>query len=160
MKERYIVADDIDRNRSWVLVQWCAANGASDFTLSLLGLEGYATPFLDRVEAALAPFRLSMQDREHLTAPTRDQLVQPTQLWHVSDETIRLLMGFLDDGLFTYPAGEWETGCLEDPVIYRRGEIILGVVSHEREGLLRLTEVEHNQIVALGIPTRENAQWI
>jgi len=51
-------------------------------------------------------------------------------------------------------------GWLEDPTLYRDGEIMLGIVSHEREGFLELTALEAVQLAALGIPTRDAGRWI
>ena len=160
MIERFLRAEEISVDQSWALLRWCAARGASEFTLSMLGLKGYTMPFCDHVAGALAPFRLDDANREHPTAPTRDQIVRRTELWRLSDDTIALFITFFAEGLFTYTAGEWETGCLEDPVIYRDGEMVLGVVSHEQEAVLRLTAAEHQEIATLGIATRDTAQWI
>ena len=38
-----------------------------------------------------------------------------------------------------YPTSEWDVGCLEDPTFYRPGTLMLGIVSHEHEGVLTLT---------------------
>ena len=74
--------------------------------------------------------------------------------------TAEALRPFFPAGLFTYPAGEWITGCIENPTIYRAGQIMLAIVSHEREGVLELTSEEQRAVATLGIATRANAEWV
>lgn len=160
LQTRFIVADDIRPEQTWQLAAWCAAHGATEFRLDLMSLKGHPAPFCDAVETALAPFRRPEARREHMSTLVGQPRVRPTELWTVSAESLRVLQRHLDEGLFTYLAGEFETGWLEDPTFYRDGELMLGVVSHEREGLLRLTELEHAEVAALGIPSRSEPQWI
>ena len=37
---------------------------------------------------------------------------------------------------------------------------MLGIVSHEREGLLQLTELEYAEVATLEIPSGSKPQWI
>jgi hypothetical protein len=75
-------------------------------------------------------------------------------------ELLAAIRPFFPDGLFTYMTSAHEEGWLENPTIYRDGEILLGVVSHEQEGYLQLTALEPVQIAAMGIPTRVTGTWI
>jgi hypothetical protein len=70
------------------------------------------------------------------------------RLWQLTDHSVAALRTFLPGGLFTNvvdPAG-W----LEDPIVYRNGEPMLGVVTHEQEGLLRATAEELRELETLG----------
>lgn len=52
-------------------------------------------------------------------------------------------------------------GWLEDPVVWRESEIMVAVISHEQEGILRLTESEHTALAAeLGVVSHAEGQWV
>lgn len=158
--ERFLFADDIEVEQTWALLAWCHARGASELSLDLLGLADTAEPFCDRFRAAAAAFTLPDAPREHVVTYSGQLVVRPAPLWRLTPQSIDLLRQFLDEGLFTYPAGDWETGWIENPTFYRESEIMLGIVSHEREGVLRLRPAEMAGITALGIPSRDRPEWI
>ena len=95
-----------------------------------------------------------------MTVFAGEELIQPTQLGSLETASVGLLKSYFHNGLFTYPTSDWEAGCLEDPIIYRRGAVMLGIVSHEREGILTLSDSEHHDVATLGIRTHERAEWI
>lgn len=152
--ERFLCADDLTPAQSWELARWCLSRGASEFTVAMLGLQG--REFCDRVRALLRPFELPPAPRGWRA----EELVHDTELWALTEETITILGEFFDEGLFTYPVGESGAGEIEDPTIYRAGEMMLEIISHEREGVLRVTAEEYREIESLGIPTRSEAPWI
>ncbi len=81
---------------------------------------------------------------------------RPTNTWRLSAESAGALRQHIADGLFaapSYSTGGW----FEDFTIYRRGEIMLGVVSHEGLIVLRLTEREHREFSELSIESHETA---
>ncbi len=80
------------------------------------------------------------------------------RLWTLSAESLPLLLRFLPHGLFRWPPGP--AGWLEDLTVYRAGELVLGIVTHEAEGVLRLTPAEHAEVALLGIETRAEGEWI
>jgi hypothetical protein len=159
-KDRFLHADEMSADKSWQLVEWCANRGANEFSVLMLSLQGLPEPFLDTVRRELAPFQRTTAPRRRMTVFAGEELIQPTQLWSLTAASVDLLKGYFHSGLFTYPTSEWDQGCLEDPVIYRSGEVILGIVSHEQEGILILSDSEHHDVAALGIRTHEHAQWI
>jgi len=63
-------------------------------------------------------------------------------------------VGEQDSGVFDSPAGpdRWR----EDLTIYRQGELVIGLVSHEQEGVLRLTPQEHGVVAGLDIRSARN----
>lgn len=160
MIERFLFADDVAAEQTWALLAWCHARGASELSLDLLGLRDASEPFCDRFRAEAAAFALPDAPREHMVTYAGQEIVRPASLWRLTPESIGLLRGFLEDGLFTYPAGEWETGCIENPTFYRDREVMLGIVSHEREGVLSLRPDEMAEFAALGIPSRDRPEWI
>ena len=158
--ERYLFEQDLEAEQTWWLVAWCHSRGASELTINLLGLQGHDERFCDHFRDAMAEFRIADAPREHMVTYLGDAPVRPAPLWRLTPESIARLREFLPDGLFTYPAGEWPTGCLENPTFYRAGHIMLGIVSHEYEGVLKLLPNEQPAIDALGIKTRDEPQWI
>jgi hypothetical protein len=49
---------------------------------------------------------------------------------------------------------------LEDLIIYRDGEVMMGVTTHEGGGVLRLTELELVSLRRTGFPDRREVPWI
>jgi hypothetical protein len=86
--------------------------------------------------------------------------VQSTEVWSYSPESLAVLKDLFPDGLFEYPAGGHPDGWLEDPAFYRQGALVLGVVSHEREGLMDLTELEWAAFSAAGFLSHDRGEWI
>jgi hypothetical protein len=156
---RFIAANDFTPDQSWRLAEWCHEQGADEFALAMLSLDGSSAAFLNEAEAALKPFERSSSPRRALTVLVGEPAVQPRKLWALTPESLSTLKRLFKAGLFTVPSYH-EVGWLEDPTFYRDGEVMLGVVSHEREGLLAVTELEHSQLIALGMPTRDRAEWI
>jgi hypothetical protein len=160
MTTRFIAADDLDPRQTWQLAEWCVARGADEFGVTLMGLQGFPEPFNARFLAAIERYRLPETPRPHVTTYADQDVIRPAQLWRASGELLEALQTFFADGLFTHMTSVHEDGWLENPTIYRDGEIMLGVVSHEREGYLQLTEIEVTQVAAMGIPTRVKGTWI
>lgn len=157
---RFLRADDIRPADTWALVEWCGESGATEFSISLLGLQGEPTPYCDELERSLRPFQLADAPRPQTTWLVGAESVQPTPLWRLTAESVAILAQYLDEGLFTYPAGEWRTGCIEDPTIYRDAQIMLGVVSHEREAILTIRADENTALRRLNITFHEEPEWI
>ena len=123
-----------------------------------LSLQGGPTTFIDQFDADMAAFATAKQLRPHLTGTSREDFTRMTALWTLGDPSIEVLRRYFTGGLFMYPTSEWDVGCLEDPIFYRDDEIMFAIVTHEREGILSLTQVEHAQVAALGIRTRDEPQ--
>ena len=160
MPTRFIATEDLDAEQTWRLAEWCLARGADEFGLTIMGLQGHPEPFNDRFLAATADYRLPEAPRPHATTYVGQDDRRPTPLWAASAGLLATLREFFPEGLFTYMTSAHEEGWLEDPTLYREGEIMLGVVSHEGEGFLRLTALEAVQLAALGIPTRDAGTWV
>jgi hypothetical protein len=157
---RVIDRVDFRPEQTWQLLAWCIGRGADEFTVSRLGLEGHETPFCDAFEAVLSTWRRPAAMREGMSAPVGQPIVRSTDLWNLRLETVLVLREYFDSGLFTYSVGDWKTGCLEDPVFYRRGELLLGILSHESYGVLAVTEQERLELAAIGIRTRDQPEWM
>ena len=157
--DRFIMAGDVTPEQTWRLVDWCAEHGADEFTLAMLLMDNSPAPFLDGVTAALKRFERVPAPRKAVTVWADESAVQTTRLWDLTPESIAVLKGLFPNGLFAAPSYQ-EVGWLEDPTLYRDAQMMLGIVSHEHEGVLTLTDLEHVHVAALGIPTRESSEWI
>jgi hypothetical protein len=161
LAERFLLAHDYSPERTWSLLEWCLILGASEFTVSRLFPREQNTAFLDRVERELDSFRLPTERREHLTAFAGKPLVRSTNLWSLTPASLALLKTYFDAGLFTYPASETKDDAwLEDPLFYRDGHLVLGIVSHEHEGVVRLTKAEHDEAKTLGFVSHDKGEWL
>ena len=91
----------------------------------------------------LIPLHLSADDD---TPPKSWELAQWCSA-HGADASLVALQDFLTGGIFTCEVGA--VGWLEDLTLYRRGELMLGIVSHESEGILRVSH-EERQLLEQG----------
>jgi hypothetical protein len=152
-------AKTLTRDHSDRLLEWCCSMEASDFTVSMIAVEDApAEPLVD-LETALAPHSLGFDLRQVLVNPVGPGGTRAVPLWRLSPETVALLHPLLPDGILTYRIDE-ENGWLEDLVIYRGGQLLLGVVSHEGEAILELSLDEYRSFSMLGIPSRDQGPGI
>lgn len=158
LEVRYVFERTLDGDRGPRLLRYLLAHGADEFTIGVMALSDTPAPFVDRFEEELGPYERPVGERRVMTGAPASRLVRPVRLWSFGDGSLERLLSFLDRGLFYWPAGP--DGWLEDLAIYRRRELVLGLVSHEREGVLRLTPHEHAEVAALGIPSEVSAEAI
>ena len=106
---------------------------------------------LDAHKRASAPRRL-------LSAPVGGAFTRDAELWELNDKTEKLLrenwsIGFASTKVDT---DLW----LEDLAVYRNDEFMMGVLTHESGGVLRLTELELVDLRRTGFPDRESVPWV
>ena len=89
-----------------------------------------------------------------MSGATADDLTRTTQLWELNQATLDALKGALSGGLLAYDPQD--QGCFEDPVIYRDGHLLLGVLSHEAFALLRVSDLEAKELAAAGFPSHDS----
>lgn len=154
---RYVFEHGLRGERGPRLLRYLLARGADEFTITVMALQDTPAPFVDAFEDELAPFERSAAERPVVAVTTSGDRTTRVRLWSFNEASLERLISFLDGGLFHWPAGP--DGWLEDLAIYRRRELVLGLLSHEQEGVLRLTPEEHREVAALGIPSKETAGW-
>lgn len=140
------------------LLRWLLAHGADEFTISVMALADEPAPTADAFEDALAPFVLPIARRRVLGAAPATDLFREVRRWAFTVESLPALLRFLPGGLFEQEMGP--AGWLEDLMVYRGEELVLGVVTPQREGVLRLTRAEHEQVEALRIPSSAAGEWV
>jgi|GEM_PF-910823 len=146
---RYVLERSLRGGRGETLLRWLLDHGADEFSITVMALQGVPAPVADAFEDAMGSFELARAPRRVPSSPASLDSTRVVRLWTLSEESLALLLGFFPLGLFHSAAGP--DGWFEDLAIYRAGELLLGILSHEGEGVLCLTADEHAAVAALGI---------
>lgn len=154
---RYLLESSLHGEHGPSLLRWLLARGADEFSVRVMALQDTVAPRADAFEDALAPYEHPMAARRVLGADD-DRSIQLVRLWALTEASLTRLLAFFPHGLFRWPAGP--DGWFEDLTVYRRGELVLGLVSHAGEGVLRLSGAEHLAVAALGVETSSEAEGI
>jgi len=158
LEVRYVSEHGLCGERGPRLLRYLLAHGADEFSITVMALQDTQAPFADAFEDELGAYERPVARRRVVTDADGNDFARPVRLWTLNEESLQRVLSFLADGLFNGPAGP--DGWLEDLAIYRAGELVLGLVSHENEGVLRLTQQEHADVAALGIRSERDAEWI
>jgi hypothetical protein len=154
---RFFSLDDLTAEQGWELLSWCRRQGADEFTLTglvapkeSLRMRAFFAQ-LDQHARAPAPRRL-------LSAPVGESFTRQVSLWTLSPETESLLREAWLPGFVSreYNVDLW----LEDLAVYRDGELMMAVLSHENGGVLRVTELELQELRRIGFPDRDAVPWV
>jgi hypothetical protein len=147
VKSYFLEAGDVTPEQGWRLLRWCHAHGATEFTL-------YWNDDAHLAESMqlLTPLRRANAVREHARYGTTGEV----ELFEFSESGIAILQRLLPHGVFSYwfwivDAVQW----VEDPVLYRDGELMLAAISHEDWAEIRLSETERAELLALGFRPSE-----
>jgi hypothetical protein len=154
---RYVFDEDYTPEKTWGLLAWCIAHGADEFSLTLMSIAGEPAPACDAFERALADAARGIQARR--VQGGRQPKLAELPVWSLTPRTAAVLRSVFADTLLHYEL-DMTGGWFEDPIFWRKGEIMLAVVSHEQEGALILTEAEHAEAQATGYPSRPVGTWI
>jgi len=153
----HVFGSDISAVKAWELIDWCRLKGADEFTLHAIIAQGASEATLAPFDEAAAPYQLPAASRRHLTAPLGSDLVTATKLWSLTPGTTTALRQAFPQGPFDYfPSDAW----FEDLEIYREHELMLGIVTHEHEGVLRVTPEERAELDHLGFAYRDRGEWV
>jgi hypothetical protein len=147
VKSYFLEARDVTPEQGWRLLRWCQSHGATEFTLYWND-----DAHLEESMQLLTPLLRGKAVREHARWGTTGEV----ELFEFSESGISILQRLLPHGVFSYwfdvvDAVQW----VEDPVLYRDGELMLAAVSHEDWAEIRLSEVERAELVALGFQLTE-----
>jgi hypothetical protein len=154
---RFFSFDDIDAEQAWALLAWCRRHGASEFTLTAL----VAPTESQRMKVFFAKLGVHSNARgirRTLSAPAGLPLTREVELWQLTDQTVALLRGALSNSFASrkYDVDLW----LEDFAVYRDGDFMMGVLSHENGGVLRVSELELGDLRRLGFPDRDSVPYV
>jgi hypothetical protein len=155
---RYVSEHSLRDERGPRLLRYLLQRGADEFSITVAALQDTPAPFADAFEDELGRYERAAARRRVLSGAVTHGLTRPVRLWSYDEESLEHLLSFVDKSVFYWPAGP--DGWLEDLTVYRHGELLLGLVSHEREGVLRLTPEELAEVAAMDIPFETTAKWI
>lgn len=153
--KRYLIPSDYSAVDSWRLVEWCRTLGANEFTVDFLSTNpAGAADRWEQFEEVVRPFALGQAIRERMSGRTADDLSRPTERWELNEISISALRDAFPGGFFQYDP--WQDGSFEDPILYRGGELMLGVLSHEAFAILRLADSESGQLEDAAFPSHDS----
>lgn len=152
--KRFLVPSDYSAEETWRVVEWCRDHGASEFTVDPLGFDTTGKNVSKWLASALGKHRRQSGIRERMSGPTADALTRATELWTLDESSIDVLKKALPNGFFEYEPRDG--GWFEDPILYRDGQLMLGVLSHEAFAVLRVSESELEQLAAAGFPSHDS----
>jgi hypothetical protein len=158
LEVRYVFEHSLRGERGRRLLRYLLQRGADEFSITVVALQDTPAPFADAFEDELARYERATARRRVIAGADAHDLARSVRLWTYNEESLERLLSFVDSGLFHWPAGP--DGWFEDLTVYRHGELLLGLVSHEREGVLRLTSQELVEVAALDIPFETKAECI
>jgi hypothetical protein len=153
--QRFLAPSDFSAAESWRLLHWCQSIGADEFTVDCVVANDVLWPKRwESFEKLIHRFYRGEETRERMSGRTADELTRPTKIWELNDATAAALTRALPDGLLAYDPSEESS--FENPVIYRNGQLLLGVLSHEAFGVLRLADEESHQLRQAGFPSHDS----
>ena len=149
----HVFGADLDPEKAWELFAWCLIRGADELTLHAIVMQGGSTKELEAFENLAAADRLADAARPTMNSYTAEK----RPLWRLTPATLGALRLAFPRGPFEYfPSDAW----YEDPILYRDGEIVLGIITHESEGVLIVSAEERDELDLLGIVYRPDGEWV
>jgi len=153
--KKFLIPSEYSPDDGWRLVEWCRSLGADEFTLDMLGVDpAQADSLHAQFERAAASHARPRARRERMSGKTADALHRDTELWTLNEDTVGILRHAFPAGIFQYDPRDG--GWFEDPILYREGELMLGMLSHEAFAVLRVTDEESAQLEAAGFLTHDS----
>jgi hypothetical protein len=155
VRKGFLIPSEYSAADTWRLLEWCRELGADEFSIDYRSIDAVVVGKVwADFDAAVRGFYRGKNSRERMSGRTVDDLRRHTDLWQLNDQTISALQRALPSGLLQYDPQE--DAWFEDPVFYRDGEMMLGVLSHEAFGVLRLGDAEVSLLSAAGFPTHDS----
>jgi hypothetical protein len=153
--QRFLAPSDFTAAESWRLLNWCQSIGADEFTIDCVVDNDILWPKRwESFEKLIERFFRGEQTRERMSGRTADDLTRATKIWELNDATTVALTRALPGGLLAYDPSDESS--FENPVIYRGGQLLLGVLSHEAFGVFRLSDDEARQLGEAGFPSHDS----
>jgi hypothetical protein len=155
---RYFSFEDVAPEMGWKLLDWCRSNGAEEFTITAL-TSPTESERMRAFFAELTPYSRPEGARRRLSASIGGTFTPVVEQWQLNEQTVSSLRLAMPAGYTTRTVPDLELW-LEDLTVYRDGEFMMGVLSHESGGVLRIAELELRSLRNLGFPDRNEVPWI
>ncbi|MFN8666306.1 MAG: hypothetical protein U0164_03795 [Gemmatimonadaceae bacterium] len=157
--ERHVFHADLGETGGEGLLRWCRERGADSFSFTVIGSPPELEQHAAQIESPLQPYLLPVTTvRAVPGGQPGSYWTKPAVLWTLNETTERILLGCFPMGLLTYVPTE-QAWC-EDPCLYRRDELMLGVISHEHEGILRIEASEQLALDQADLAYRLGGEWV
>jgi hypothetical protein len=149
----HIFREDFSLEEGWRLIRWCLERGANEFNVYGLLCDGSSDAPLKAFDRLVESHRMPPALRHDLSGEAKS-----VELWTLNETTLEALQVAFPRGLFDYDPrpGAW----FEDLMLYRGTELMLGIVTHEGEGVLRLAPRELPDFQAAGFASRAEGRWV
>jgi hypothetical protein len=149
---RWYGPDAITAQLTWPILQWASRIGADEFSYECLGGRTPRPVRCEQVETVLLPFHKGHQHRPTLTMRATDVGARLVPLWRLDQMSLAIMRDLIwPDGILADHQGE-DAGWLEDLTIYRRGELLLGAITHEHTLAIEASDEEFAALRAGGLP--------
>jgi hypothetical protein len=158
LESRLLVPDSVPGALTPALLRWLLAAGADELTVTVLAFAGERAEVADGFEDALEPYALPLARRRVLVDADGPGSTREVRRWRLSAASLEAFLPFVSRGLFHCAPGP--AGWLEDLAINRDGELMLGVLSSQQEGTLRLSADEHAAVARLGVRSTAADEWV
>jgi hypothetical protein len=152
LKTHPIDADNPALGRGWGLLEFLIELGADEFSLSIIyagspGGRELSDSLWARLEFAFTGKH--MRERAYVYRSGRGFYL--SEIWRLDQRSLAVLREIMPDGVIWpgfIPSG-MPLAWIEDLCVYRQADLIFGVISHEREAFVRLTDEEWSRWIAL-----------
>jgi hypothetical protein len=135
-----LAASDPAVRPGWNLLEFLSSIGADEFAVRFMyaGDDGEGT--CERLARMLAFASLGERIRECSVTYAHERNPRPVEVWRLDLAGVSALREVMPDGILgsTARVDAWA----EDLCVYRRGELLLGTISHERLAFLRISDEE------------------
>jgi hypothetical protein len=143
-QDRPLHSDDPALHLSWGLLEFLALIGADEFAVRFMYCgDDAAKESCDRLMHTLAFASLSERTRECPVTYPKESNPRSVDVWRFDAAALTALREIMPVGILASNA--WKEAWAEDFCVYRRGELLFGTVTHERNAFLRLTDAEWRQ---------------
>jgi hypothetical protein len=157
--ERHLFHADLGIAGGVRLLEWCRAQGANSFTFTVIGTPPQLESDAASIEAPFEPYRLpASRVHEIPDGQPGSYWTRVTALWELNETTQAELLRNFPAGFLTYRPSD--SSWCEDPCVFRDGELMLGIISHESEGVLRIRGTEQLLLDQLELPYRLKGEWV
>lgn len=157
--QRHVFHSDLGKSGGERLLSWCRARGADTFTFTVIGSPPELEQQAGAIEAPFQPYLLPLTTIRSIPEGEEGSYwTKVSVLWELNGVTAPMLLACFPKGLLTYlpTDGSW----CEDPCLFRGGELMLGVISHEHEGILRIAASEQLSLDQAELPYRLKGEWV
>lgn len=138
--DRRLAPDDPDVSPGWRLLEFLLSLGADECAVRFLYAGANGRAECDRLKSRLAFAALGERTRECTVTYGRQSNPRPTEVWRFDRQSLEAIKTIVPGGILDPSNGA--LAWAEDLCIYRRGDLLLGIVTHEQFAFVRMSDAE------------------